>query len=116
MVVFVNGAIFVFLSRSRHTRSYGDWSSDVCSSDLLSRESSSLAEAKRAPRRAVSSCFSGNAGESAEGKPASLKTTTGAAVSCARPGLTRNERLDEQQARTRARDVGVFISYPVSVK
>src|SRR5207248_3813019 len=23
-----------FSSRSRHTRSYGDWSSDVCSSDL----------------------------------------------------------------------------------
>src|SRR5207248_5512901 len=27
---------FVFFSsRRRHTRSYGDWSSDVCSSDLL---------------------------------------------------------------------------------
>src|SRR5207248_7347607 len=25
-----------FSSRRRHTRSYGDWSSDVCSSDLLS--------------------------------------------------------------------------------
>src|SRR5207248_8838915 len=25
---------FFFSSRSRHTRSYGDWSSDVCSSDL----------------------------------------------------------------------------------
>src|SRR5207248_8791553 len=29
-VVFV----FFFSSRRRHTRSYGDWSSDVCSSDL----------------------------------------------------------------------------------
>src|SRR5437867_11378021 len=29
---------FFFSSRRRHTRSYGDWSSDVCSSDLqLSR-------------------------------------------------------------------------------
>src|SRR5207248_5711403 len=27
----------VFSSRRRHTRSYGDWSSDVCSSDLGSR-------------------------------------------------------------------------------
>src|SRR5437867_7103160 len=27
--------IFFFSSRRRHTRSYGDWSSDVCSSDLL---------------------------------------------------------------------------------
>src|SRR5207248_4495998 len=25
---------FLFSSRRRHTRSYGDWSSDVCSSDL----------------------------------------------------------------------------------
>src|SRR5437867_5505728 len=28
---------FFFSSRRRHTRSYGDWSSDVCSSDLLAR-------------------------------------------------------------------------------
>src|SRR5437867_8481418 len=27
-------AVFFFSSRRRHTRSYGDWSSDVCSSDL----------------------------------------------------------------------------------
>src|SRR5207248_5424976 len=27
-------AKFFFSSRRRHTRSYGDWSSDVCSSDL----------------------------------------------------------------------------------
>src|SRR5207248_8379395 len=26
---------FFFSSRRRHTRSYGDWSSDVCSSDLF---------------------------------------------------------------------------------
>src|SRR5207248_6608724 len=29
------GCCFFFSSRRRHTRSYGDWSSDVCSSDLL---------------------------------------------------------------------------------
>src|SRR6266516_731881 len=28
---------FFFSSRRRHTRSYGDWSSDVCSSDLVAR-------------------------------------------------------------------------------
>src|SRR5207248_6978992 len=27
--------VFFFSSRRRHTRSYGDWSSDVCSSDLV---------------------------------------------------------------------------------
>src|SRR5437867_13239611 len=35
---------FFFSSRRRHTRSYGDWSSDVCSSDL--------ARQKRVPRDA----------------------------------------------------------------
>src|SRR5256885_8929042 len=29
--------LFFFSSRRRHTRLQGDWSSDVCSSDLLSR-------------------------------------------------------------------------------
>src|SRR5207248_5382386 len=29
---------FFFSSRRRHTRSYGDWSSDVCSSDLCQAE------------------------------------------------------------------------------
>src|SRR5256885_5623931 len=28
------GGLFVFSSRRRHTRLQGDWSSDVCSSDL----------------------------------------------------------------------------------
>src|SRR5207248_8979345 len=30
--------VFFFSSRRRHTRSYGDWSSDVCSSDLISKQ------------------------------------------------------------------------------
>src|SRR5437867_12599585 len=30
---------FFFSSRRRHTRSYGDWSSDVCSSDLIALRS-----------------------------------------------------------------------------
>src|SRR5437867_5278087 len=33
--------LFFFSSRRRHTRSYGDWSSDVCSSDLKTPRSSS---------------------------------------------------------------------------
>src|SRR5574340_596502 len=28
---------FFFSSRRRHTRSFGDWSSDVCSSDLVNQ-------------------------------------------------------------------------------
>src|SRR5207248_9256943 len=34
MVFFSLFYFFFFSSRRRHTRSYGDWSSDVCSSDL----------------------------------------------------------------------------------
>src|SRR5437867_5701325 len=33
---------FFFSSRRRHTRSYGDWSSDVCSSDLIRIHTGSL--------------------------------------------------------------------------
>src|SRR5207248_4614667 len=32
---FSDRLFFFFSSRRRHTRSYGDWSSDVCSSDLM---------------------------------------------------------------------------------
>src|SRR5207248_5802804 len=34
---------FFFSSRRRHTRSYGDWSSDVCSSDLTTYPGASAA-------------------------------------------------------------------------
>src|SRR5699024_11857382 len=33
---FVRTSVFFFSSRRRHTRSKRDWSSDVCSSDLVS--------------------------------------------------------------------------------
>src|SRR5437867_4606261 len=35
IVIYVLFLFFFFSSRRRHTRSYGDWSSDVCSSDLF---------------------------------------------------------------------------------
>src|SRR5207248_7804759 len=35
--IFFLLVFFFFSSRRRHTRSYGDWSSDVCSSDLSRR-------------------------------------------------------------------------------
>src|SRR6266542_4498652 len=41
MFIFKNGKVIVCFffvsSRRRHTRCYRDWSSDVCSSDLISR-------------------------------------------------------------------------------
>src|SRR5207248_3822111 len=36
---------FFFSSRRRHTRSYGDWSSDVCSSDLTETSGRSFSSA-----------------------------------------------------------------------
>src|SRR5207248_8260158 len=41
-----------FSSRRRHTRSYGDWSSDVCSSDLI-REMAELDAGLRVSTRAL---------------------------------------------------------------
>src|SRR5437867_5477211 len=48
---------FFFSSRRRHTRSYGDWSSDVCSSDL------DPAESLRDPHRSAQLGFVGGARE-----------------------------------------------------
>src|SRR5437867_12949567 len=39
--------LFFFSSRRRHTRSYGDWSSDVCSSDLMRYQNPSIPDALR---------------------------------------------------------------------
>src|SRR5256885_7216809 len=47
---------FFFSSRRRHTRLQGDWSSDVCSSDL--------GAGARAPRRLVPAVRPGRAGPS----------------------------------------------------
>src|SRR5207248_6885655 len=42
LICFVVFFFFFFSSRRRHTRSYGDWSSDVCSSDLLDGQNLAL--------------------------------------------------------------------------
>src|SRR6267154_4654836 len=41
--------VFFFSSRRRHTRWTGDWSSDVCSSDLAGRDGPSLDAPEQAP-------------------------------------------------------------------
>ena len=40
------GFFFFFSSRRRHTRLQGDWSSDVCSSDLKKKKNKSLFDAR----------------------------------------------------------------------
>src|SRR6266566_9044969 len=44
---------FFFSSRRRHTRLQGDWSSDVCSSDLATGPPSGAPAGQRAGRRAL---------------------------------------------------------------
>src|SRR5438874_2787589 len=49
---------FFFSSRRRHTRSLRDWSSDVCSSDLSARRSTSTSRTHAARLLASTSAFS----------------------------------------------------------
>src|SRR5256885_3757847 len=60
---------FFFSSRRRHTRLQGDWSSDVCSSDL---EAVGLAEVPPARVGAIASCESGGAERSPDVAVASV--------------------------------------------
>src|SRR5256885_8401696 len=48
---------FFFSSRRRHTRLQGDWSSDVCSSDLEIREQLEGAFVERRPHGATGNTF-----------------------------------------------------------
>src|SRR5437867_12324935 len=43
--------MFFFSSRRRHTRSYGDWSSDVCSSDLERKSRGAEQKMSRSPSK-----------------------------------------------------------------
>src|SRR5256885_13143985 len=43
----IEAYVFFFSSRRRHTRLQGDWSSDVCSSDLAKSTKQSLSEFAR---------------------------------------------------------------------
>src|SRR5207248_7597879 len=90
--------VFFFSSRRRHTRSYGDWSSDVCSSDLTSRSatpwrrSSGWAWSRRPPR----------SGRRCRCRPPwSASTTAGTTTS----STTRRER-GAQDERSEERRVG----------
>src|SRR5207248_8715568 len=61
---------FFFSSRRRHTRSYGDWSSDVCSSDLASGATYSSSSS---PRRSWRSTWPRSVSPSVELNSAALK-------------------------------------------
>src|SRR5699024_11496647 len=46
-IVYMSNELFFFSSRRRHTRSKRDWSSDVCSSDLIIRVSDTIDQANK---------------------------------------------------------------------
>src|SRR6266487_3505044 len=54
MVIFV---FFFFSSRRRHTRWTGDWSSDVCSSDLALERARAAQKERWGGRRQERDCF-----------------------------------------------------------
>src|SRR5690606_40400672 len=53
LTVVLTGSLFFFSSRRRHTRFSRDWSSDVCSSDLMGR----MTKAKPMLQRCFSQLF-----------------------------------------------------------
>src|SRR5207248_7621227 len=65
---------FFFSSRRRHTRSYGDWSSDVCSSDLV--ESMTILQACSRWNRRVMVCPRGGYYEARKRPAASFWIST----------------------------------------
>src|SRR5437763_6607967 len=79
---------FFFSSRRRHTRYIGDWSSDVCSSDL---------SPARLPRPSLA--------RSARGVPQEMRAVRG--VRCARAARDRRNRRALAAARAQRRAAGV---------
>src|SRR5256885_7315755 len=58
--------VFFFSSRRRHTRLQGDWSSDVCSSDLDPKDGGKAAQKKQQENSAKDAKDKGNKGKSAQ--------------------------------------------------
>src|SRR6266496_4232714 len=72
---------FFFSSRRRHTRSLRDWSSDVCSSDLLDETRQSVRDLRDEVRQVLSS-----EGTAQEKAGRLLSTATAAVKSAREPG------------------------------
>src|SRR5207248_7642964 len=89
---------FFFASRRRHTRSYGDWSSDVCSSDLaVGRRRRARRAALRAERRGPRGVTGGERALLTAGQIAPLEGNALAAV----PRKRSEERRVGKEGRAR---------------
>src|SRR5207248_5787770 len=86
---------FFFSSRRRHTRSYGDWSSDVCSSDLLRRRSSE----RRSTFEKIGCCFKFRTNWLSRIRAAS--ESSGADNSAIKPGLAGEELVPRRSEERR---------------
>src|SRR5690606_40241960 len=81
----LNVFLFFFSSRRRHTRFSRDWSSDVCSSDLVASSFRPDQEALRGARLAAGAA--GLAVRGTEGLTTTVLTLAGAAAFLATAGL-----------------------------
>src|SRR5437762_7019327 len=83
---------FFFSSRRRHTRYIGDWSSDVCSSDLRSFASASPSSVSTCKRTISASQFDARVNDS---------TLVMASVSAGVQGVRSEERRVGKECRSR---------------
>src|SRR5207248_8522337 len=83
--------LFFFSSRRRHTRSYGDWSSDVCSSDLQRRACASSTAAPTAASKAWRGRSTAAGWRTASRTQHRRPPSSSARSSQARPPLQRSE-------------------------
>src|SRR5207248_8351522 len=96
---------FFFSSRRRHTRSYGDWSSDVCSSDLSARATADSTGTLRPSRLGETSIFVRSKRSATGWSKASV--TAWAAASAAKPPICTPARSEERRVGKEGRGRGV---------
>src|SRR3989454_6319059 len=70
---------FFFSSRRRHTRLQGDWSSDVCSSDLIARD---ITEKKRLEQQVLNAEKLASIGKLAAGVAHEINNPLGGILNC----------------------------------
>src|SRR5437763_8846612 len=107
LVVVADCSLFVFSSRRRHTRYIGDWSSDVCSSDLVCSNSRSITRSPISVRESTTPLRFTKSTRSAHSRGVSLRTTPLRLTTCVERSTSRSEERrvgKEYRSRRRAHD------------
>src|SRR5207248_8286088 len=89
------GRRFFFSSRRRHTRSYGDWSSDVCSSDLRAYELGMISQIVDPPERLRDEAQA-LAEKIARNSPAAMRATKRALWGALEQGRSEERRVGKE--------------------